>query len=1025
MISSIVRLNLKYPFLTLLAVIALLGAGIYGYAKLPVDATPDVTNVQVQVLTSAPGLSPMEVERLVTRPVEIAMTGIPHVTRIRSISRSAVSAVSIIFEDDVDLNLARQLVSQRLADARAAIPASAGRPSLGPMTTGLGEVYHFTIQWPGHSLTEVRTLFEWEIARRLRTVPGVVEVNAWGGDTRQIQVRLREASLLATEVTAEMVEQAVQSAGVTVSAGFVQRDEEGTFLRAEATYKTLDDIAKQVVTTRQGRPVLVGDVADVVDGKAPRFAVATADGQGETVYGMAQMLVRGNAYDVVKAVKIRLEEIRTALPPEVKIEPFYDRADFVRQVLSTVQKNLLEGGLIVAVVLLWVLGSWRAGLLVASLIPLSMLGAFAMMYYAGINGDLLSLGAIDFGLVVDGAVFLVEGVMASMATHRLSAKQAMGRTANELGAPVTMAVLIIAVVYLPVLLLVGIEGKMFRPMALTVLFAMATALVLTFTWIPAAAAVFLKPGAHHEPRVIGWLRGHYRSAIVKLAPRHVLVVSGIALTVGFGAYLASTLGAEFTPRLEEGSLAIQVTRPPSVSIAEAANGTTALELALKQFPDVERVVSRTGSPDVATDVMGVEQSDVIVMLKPRDQWQSGHDAASFAETFEPVVKRALPGAVFAFTQPIEMRVQELIGGVRSDLGVKLYGDDLDVLRRTAETLSGVIRSIPGSADVRIDMQRGLRIIDLIPEPRQTGRLGVPTADILAFTEMLLNGREVGRLREGERNFEVVLRAGEPPSPDVDPLSRLRIVLGGGRSVLLGDVAKLEVRDLPAQVSREQGRRRVTVESNVRGRDLASFVSEVQRRIAQIELPRGYFVEYGGQFENLKRATTRLLLVVPLTLGIILVMLYLTFGRVRPALLIYVNIPVAAVGGLVALKLRGLDLSISAAIGFLALFGVSVLNGVVLTAAIRFQQAEGHPQHDAVLLAAAERFRAILTTALVAALGFVPMAIATGVGAEVQRPLATVVIGGLVTSTLATLFALPTLYLRFGGASSVDADTNLE
>jgi heavy metal efflux system protein len=1019
MISRIVRLNVDYPFLTLLAVIVLFLGGIYGYAKLPVDATPDVTNVQVQVLTSAPGLSPMEVERLVTRPVEIAMTGIPHVTRIRSVSRSAVSAVTILFQDDVDLNLARQLVSQRLADARSAIPPSAGRPSLGPMTTGLGEVYHFTIRWPGHTLTEVRTLFEWEIARRLRTVPGVVEVNAWGGDTRQVQVRLREASLLATRVTPDMVEKAVQSSGVTVSAGFIQRDEEGTFLRAEATYKTLDDIAKQVVASRDGRPVLVGDVADVIDGKAPRFAVATADGKGETVYAMTQMIVRGNAYDVVRDVKTRLDEIRSTLPEGVTLEPFYDRADFVRQVLSTVQKNLVEGGVIVALVLLWVLGSWRAGLLVASLIPLSMLGAFAMMYYAGVSGDLLSLGAIDFGLVVDGAVFLVEGVVASMAAHQLTAKQAMGRTATEVGTPVTMAVIIIAVVYLPVLLLVGVEGKMFRPMALTVLFAMATSLVLTFTWIPAAATAILKKVPHHEPKLITWLRGHYCRLVTWLSHRNVLVVATVVGTIALGVMLASTLGAEFVPRLEEGSLAIQVTRPPSVSLDEAARGTTALEIALKQFPDVDRVVSRTGSPDVATDVMGVEQSDVIVMLKPRAKWVSGHDAASFAEAFEPVVKKALPGAVFSFTQPIEMRVLELIGGVRSDVGVKLFGDDLDLLRKTAETLSTVVRATPGSADVRIDMQRGLRVIDMQPEPRRTGRLGVPTSDVLAFTEMLLNGREVGRLREGERSFNVVLRAGEPPSPDVDPLSRLRIVFDGGRSVMVGDVAELALLDLPAQVSREQGRRRITVETNVRGRDLAGFVTELQRRVANVKLPHGYFLEYGGQFENLKRATQRLLLVVPLTLGIILVMLYLTFGRVRPALLIYINIPVAAVGGLLAIKLRGLDLSISAAIGFLALFGVAVLNGVVLMAAMRNHEAAGKNREDAVLLAASERFRAILTTALVAALGFVPMAIATGVGAEVQRPLATVVIGGLFTCTLATLLALPTLYLRFGGASVDD------
>ncbi|MGC4068557.1 MAG: CusA/CzcA family heavy metal efflux RND transporter [Polyangiaceae bacterium] len=1019
MISRIVRLNVEYPFLTLLFVIVLILGGAYGYARLPVDAIPDVTNVQVQVLTSAPGLSPMEVERLVTRPVEIAMTGIPHTARIRSVSRSAVSAVTIVFEDDTDLNLARQLVSQRLADAREAIPPNAGRPALGPMTTGLGEVYHFTLRWPGHTLRDVRTLFEWEVAPRLKTVPGVVEVNAWGGDTRQVQVRLREASLLAAQVTPDMVERAVMGSGVTVSAGFVQRDEEGTFLRAEASYRTLDDIAKQVVTTREGRPVLVGDVAEVTDAAAPRFAVATEDGQGETVYAMAQMIIKGNAYDVVRDVKTRLAEIRTGLPKGVVVEPFYDRADFVRLVLSTVQKNLVEGGVIVALVLLWVLGSWRAGLLVASIIPIAMLGAFSLMYYGGVSGDLLSLGAIDFGLVVDGAVFLVEGVLASMAAHQITAKQAMGRVALEVGKPVTMAVLIIAIVYVPVLLLVGVEGKMFRPMALTVLFAMAFALVLTFTWIPAAGAVFLKPSKHHEPRVIGWLRERYVRTTAWLARRHGLVVVAVVVTIATGVAAGSTLGAEFVPRLEEGSLAIQVTRPPSVSLAEAARGTSAVEAALRKFPDVAKVVSRTGSPDVATDVMGVEQSDVLVMLKPRNQWVSGKDAASFAEAFEPEVKKALPGAVFSFTQPIEMRVQELIGGVRSDVGVKLFGDDLDVLQRTAEKLSTVIAATPGAADVRIDMQRGLRVIDIKPDPRRTGRLGIPTADVLSFTELLQNGRSVGVLREGQRSFDVALRVMTPPSPDPDPLRKQRIVLEGSRTVLLGDVAELEVLDLPAQISREQGRRRVTVEANVRGRDLASFVTELRQRVAKVELPSGYFVEYGGQFENLKRASERLALVVPLTLGTILVMLYLTFGRLRPALLIYVNIPVAAVGGILALKLRGLDLSISAAIGFLALFGVAVLNGVVLMAAIHFHEAEGQDCFEAITRATGERFRAILTTALVAALGFVPMAIAKGVGAEVQRPLATVVIGGLVTCTLVTLLALPTLYLRFGGRTTVE------
>jgi len=1012
MIAKLVRLSVNFPFITLLLVVILFVAGVYGYAKLPVDAIPDVTNVQVQVLTSAPGLSPLEVERMVSRPVEIALTGIPHVSRIRSVSRSAVSAVTIIFEDDTDLQLARNLVNQRLPDARAAITESAGRPSLGPMTTGLGEVYHFTIHWPGHSLGEIRTIFDWDIARRLRTVPGVVEVNAWGGDTRQVEVRLREAALLATGVAPEQVAQAVLGSGRTVSAGFIQRSEEGTFIRAEATYKTLDDVARQVVTTREGRPILVGDVADVKDGAAPRFAVATSDGKGETVYAMTQMIVQGNAYEVVKRVKERIAEVTPSLPPGVELRPFYDRANFVGQVLRTVQKNLLEGGLIVGLVLLWVLGSWRAGLLVASLIPLSMLGAFALMYYNNLSGDLLSLGAIDFGLVVDGAVFFIEGVVSAMGVHHLTAKQAVGRVASEVGGPITMSVVIIGIVYTPILLLVGVEGKMFRPMALTVLFAMAMALVLTFTWIPAAGVLCLKYLSHKEPRIIAWMRNCYVPRLRQLAPKHRVVAAGVLVSLGLGVLVASTRGAEFIPRLEEGALAIQVTRPPSVSLEEAARGTTDIEQVLRQFPDVDRVISRTGSPDVATDVMGIEQSDVLVTLKPRSQWVSGHDAASFAATFQPKLRSALPGTVFGFTQPIEMRVQELIGGVRSDVGVKVYGDDLYTLHRLAEEVMATINATRGAADARIDMQLGLRVIDIRPDTRRTGRLGIPTESLLGFTELMQSGRHLGMMREGERSFAVMLRLGQPPTPDVESLKNQRLILNEGRPVMLGDVADVEVLDVPAQVSREQGRRRVTVECNVRGRDLASFVQELQNRVKQLKLPTGYFVEYGGQFENLSRATQRLLLVIPVTLAIILLLLYLTFGRLRPALIIYLNVPIAAVGGLLALAARGLDFSITAAVGFLALFGVAVLNGVVLVAAILQHESRGIERVEAVVGAAAERFRAILTTALVAVLGFVPMAVATGVGAEVQRPLATVVIGGLITSTLATLFALPTLYIRY-------------
>ncbi|MFO0564364.1 MAG: CusA/CzcA family heavy metal efflux RND transporter [Polyangiaceae bacterium] len=1025
MIGRVARLVVEYPLLTVLGVLALVIVGAQSYRTLPIDAVPDLTNVQVQVLTSAPGLSPTEVERLVTQPVELAMTGVPHVQRIRSVSRSGVSAVTLVFEDDMGLADARELVSQRLPAAREMIPPSAGRPELGPLTTSLGEVYHFTVRWPGHSLREIRTLLDWDVAYRLRSVPGVVEVNSWGGDTRQIEVRLDERSLLSTGVTPTMVEEAVLGAGQNVSAGFVERSEEGTFVRAETSYRTRDDVARQVVAikTHEGntRPVLVQDVAEVVDGQAPRFAAATADGKGETVYTMVQMIAGGNAHQVVARVKERLQEIEKSLPEGAVIEPFYDRSAFVDEVLGTVKKNLLEGGAIVALVLLLMLGNLRAGLVVASVIPLSMLGAFILMRYFGVSGNLLSLGAIDFGLVVDGSVVVIEGALAAMAAHHLSGKQAMGKIAGEMGRAVTMAVLIIAIVYAPVLLLQGVEGKMFRPMALTVLFALGVSLVLTFTWVPAMGGLLLSGAAHDEPRVVQWLRRLYRPVVTHLVDRWRLAASAVAVLIVLGGAVAATRGAEFVPRLEEGDLAIQVTRPPSVTLAEASRGTTAVEQVLARYPEVERVVSRTGSPDVATDVMGPEQSDVLVIMKPRKEWRTAHDAAGFAEVLGPELEKALPGSAFGFTQPIEMRVDELIGGVKADVGVKIFGHDLPTLRKVAEELSQVISATRGAADVRVEPMSGLSTLTLTPETREMGRRGVPTAEFATFVEMLRGGRHAGHVIEGERRFDVMLRAASSPIPDDGPMSRVRMPLADGRSVLLGDITRISTSDGPAQVSREQGRRRVLIEVNVRGRDLASFVQDLRRRIDQVKLPAGYYVEYGGEYENLASASARLAVVVPLTLAVVLVLLYLAFGSIRPALLIFVNVPAAATGGFVALALRGLELSVSAAVGFLALFGVATLNGVVLLASVQNRQRAGSPTRDAVLGAADERVRPVLVTALVAALGFVPMAIATGTGAEVQRPLATVVIGGLVTASLVTLLALPALYVRFGNRTE-DGDS---
>ena len=972
------------------------------------------TNVQVQVLTSAPGLSPTEMEMMVTQPVEVAMTGIPGVTQMRSISRAGISAVTVVFEDGTDLHHARMLVSQRLPSAKEEIPETAGSPQLGPLTTGLGEVYHFLVRWPGHSTQDVRTLLEWDIGYRLRSVPGVVEVNAWGGDTRQIDVLVDGESLRAFGLTSSDVEAAIQAGGVNIGGGAIERGAEQVYLRVDGIYETPEAIANQVVATLEdGRPVLVRDVAEVREGAEMRLSGATADGKGEVVYAMVQMIAGGNAHAVVARVKERLAEIRPSLPPGVEIEPIYDRAQLVDEVLHTVRWNLIEGGAVVALVLLIMLGDVAAGLLVASAIPLSMLGAFALMQATGMTGNLMSLGAIDFGLVVDGAVVMVEGALAIMASRKVKARPAMACVGMEVGRPVAFGVLIIAIVYIPVLLLEGVEGRTFRPMAWTVLFALGTALLLTFTWIPAVGSFVLRKVHHHEPWLVRQMSRAYKPVLGFVLERPWTSVVGAALITLVGLGVGATRGAEFVPRLEEGDVVVQLNRPPSVSLTETARGTTELEKALMKFPEVEHVVSRSGAPDIATDVMGIEMADVFVILKPRSEWTTARDAAGFADAMSPAAEAALPGTDIAFTQPIEMRMQELVGGVKAAFGVKVFGDDMATLDRVANEVARTVSKVPGAADVRVEATQGLMVLTVRPDPRKMARLGVHTDDVTAFVEMLRGGREVGKLVQGQKRFGIVMRHDRVPATDPDVVRKLLIPLPGGRSVPLGDVAEVALGEGPAQVSREQARRRIVVESNVRGRDLATFVQEARERVEALEVPPGYYFEFGGEYENLERASKRLAIVVPGTLAVILVLLFLAFGSARPALLIFMNVPAAASGGILALALRGLPFSISAAVGFIALFGVATLNGVVLVAAIRQLEKEGRPTTEAVPQAASTRLRPVMTTALVASLGFLPMAIASGTGAEVQRPLATVVIGGLVSATLATLLALPALYRRWG------------
>jgi cobalt-zinc-cadmium resistance protein CzcA len=1008
-IKRIVELSLENRVVVTLAVLLLVVIGLRGFRMLPIDAVPDVTSVQVQVLTNAPGLSPLETEQLVSRPIELAMAGIPGARIVRSVSRAGVSAVTIVFDDDVELTDARTLVDQRLMGAREAVPSSASRPEMGPFSTGLGEVYHFTVRWPGHDAREVRTLLDWEIARPLRSVPGVVEVNGWGGERAQLEVRLRPGDMLAQGVDVHEIESVIGASGGAAGGGALARGGEQSLIRVDAQFRSPGDVAALVVRARpDGTFVTVGDVATVTIGSAFRQSSASADARGETVYAMVQMAAGGNAKDIVVGVRERIAEIQKRLPEGAVIEPFYDRTALVDRVLGTVAHSLAFGGIIVTLVLLVLLGDLRAGLVVASAIPLAMLGAFALMRAAGLTGNLMSLGAIDFGLVVDGAVVVVEGTLAAVALHQLGVKDALLHEARTVGRPVVFGVLIIALVYVPVLTLEGVEGKMFRPMALTVLFALATALVLTFTWVPVLASFVLRTAAGTEPFVVRTLRRGYAPLLRTFVAR-----PRIAALVALGLVLVGVLalrgrGAEFVPRLEEGDLVVQVTRPPSVSLEEAGFGNTAIQRALLGFPEVKRVVARTGSPDVATDIMGIEQSDVFVILRPKSEWPGGESTEELVAKMDVALRRALPGAAYGFTQPIEMRVQELLGGVKSDVGIKLFGDDLATLRALEASIVAEVAKTPGAADVRAEQLEGLSSITVRPDAVRLGRMGLVPDDVRTSVELLRSGRAVGLWVDGERRFDVVLKLDAPPSPDPRALAMLPLLSHDGRAIPLGDAASITAGDGPAIIGREDGKRRVLVECNVRGRDLASFVAELGPRLDRIPRPPGYYTQITGSWENLVRATQRLAIVVPLTLAAIFVMLYLTFGDARAALLIFLNVPIAASGGIVALALRGMPFSISAAVGMIALFGVATLNGVVLVSAVARKQSEGASLLEALEAGAMERFRPVITTATVAALGFLPMALATGTGAEVQRPLATVVIGGLVSATLLTLVILPSL-----------------
>jgi len=1002
----------------LLLVTILVAGGLFAMTRLPIDAVPDVTNVQVQIVTSAPALGPVEVEQYLTYPVEAAMSGLPDVTELRSISRYGISSVTVVFKDGTPLFFARQLVQERLPEAREKIPPGFGSPKMIPPTTGLGEIFHFTVEGDGFSPMELRSLLDWQIAFRLRQVPGVVEVNAWGGLAKQFHVEVFPEKLVAHGIALAEIFEAVEKNNAMAGSAYLERGREQLLIRGEGLIGSLRDLEEVVVTVREGTPIRVREVARVAEGAMPRRGAATRDGSGETVIGLVQMLAGENALEVTQRVKERISDIQHDLPPGVKIRPYYDRTELVRRTIRTVITNLTEGGFLVIVVLLVLLGSLRGGLIVAAAIPLSMLFAFCGMLVGGVSGNLMSLGAIDFGLVVDGSVVMIDNIVRRLSGRRnreQSVLEVVRHAAVEVGKPVTFAVTIIIIVYLPILTLTGTEGRMFRPMAWTVVLALAGSLLVALTVMPVLASLaFRKTVVERETRVISLLRRIYRPTLSWAFRLRGLVVSvAFAAVVGSGALFLS-LGGEFLPTLDEGDVVIQTLRLQSSSMTHSIESGRAVERALLEFPEVDRVVTRIGSPEVATDVMGIELSDVFVVLLPRKEWTTGRSKEELVSAMAEALEDKVPGMGFSFTQPIEMRFNELIAGVRSDVAVSVFGDDLQVLERLGREAANLLRQVPGAADVRADQVQGLPVLRIVLDHARAARYGIAVDDVLGTVEAIRAGRVVGVVMDGVRRYDIVVKFALPLQADLDAIRNLPVMDSDGHPVPLAQLADLRVEEGPAQISREFGQRRLNVEANVRGRDLQSFVREARAVLdANLEKPEGYYLEWGGAFEQLERGRTRLLVVVPMALFAIFVLLYAAFGSVRCALLIFTGVPLAAVGGVLALWIRGIPFSISAGVGFIALFGVAVLNGVVMVSAFRRLQGEGHTLREAVELGAAERLRPVLMTALVASLGFVPMALSISAGAEVQRPLASVVIGGLVSSTMLTLVLLPTLYAWLG------------
>jgi cobalt-zinc-cadmium resistance protein CzcA len=1014
--ERLVAWALEFRGIVLLATILLIGIGVYSLDRLPIDAVPDITPNQVLVLTRAPSLSPPEVEKFLSFPVESAMSGLPGIERIQSVSKYGLSYVAVYFKDEMDPYFCRQLVMERLAEAREAIAPGIGTPEIGPIATGLGEIYQFKVAGPGYSLMERRSILDWEIAPKLRSVPGLVEVNTHGGLLKTYEVQVDADKLMAYHIPLKRVLEALERNNANAGGAYLERSEQQSLIRGEALITSLEDIGNIVVgSSATGTPILVRNIADVRHAPMVRQGFATEGGRGEIVIGVAMMLVGENSRAVVERVKSRLEEIQRTLPRGVRIEPVYDRTQLVERTIRTVATNLVEGGLLVVAVLLLLLGSLKGGLIVSLAIPLSMLAAFTGMVLSDISGNLMSLGAIDFGLIVDGSVVMIENILRRLGRRGPEEKalDVVREAGQEVARPIFFGILIIFLVYVPILALTGVEGKMFKPMAATVLFAVGASLIIALVLMPVLAwYAFRGRSSERETWLMRRMAAAYAPAL-RRALRHPGITVGVSALVFAGSLaLVPMLGAEFIPTLDEGSIVVMMYRVPGISLTESVHGNQIIEHVLGEFPEVERVVCRTGRPEIATDPMAIDQSDVYVFLKPASDWPRRKTKDELIAAMKEKLEKQAPGAGYSFSQPIQMRTQELMeAGVRSDLAVKLFGDDLEVLRRAAEQIAAVVRRVPGAADVRPERVAGLPYLRVRVRRDVIARHGLDAADVLDTVEAV-GGKIVGQVVEGDRRFALQVRFAESQRATADAVRNLKVGDAEGHFIPLAQLADVIEEEGPAQISREDVARRISVEVNVRGRDLGSFVADARRAVERnVNLPAGYSVEWGGKFEQLESASRRLTVAVPSALLLIFVLLYANFGAALPAVLIFCNIPLAATGGILALWLRGMPFSISAGVGFIALFGIAVLNGIVLLSYVMQLRRQGKPLGAAVAEGAETRLRPVLMTALVASLGFLPMALSHGAGAEVQRPLATVVIGGLVTSTLLTLLVLPAVYLR--------------